>query len=408
MCVCVCRQLSVYVCVCLSVCLSVRAFVNVSVHVCALFFNCSSQDGPALETRSYVAIHCLFLFCDDSQGAEEAAAQFKVREQRLVDSAKERIAAMQEQVTRGRVVGDVCFCLVACVVALMVVVNVAIILVCSNQACTMSVCAWQLTAVEAEKDDVVGQTKAYVAKIREASDAKSKQLIQLVMNRVYVLVDRRVSKAADVPPMTVRSVVKTTIKEVTKMALEAPDKLDDDDEEDERPDPSFSVTTDPIPTPVVARHAEPTSEDTVGNLSSAPVVVDTVVADTVMSSSTTAAVDGMVASSSVHDEPVTQTALVSEVAAAAAIPAVSTDQDVQTQAAPEPSADADVASGASAAAADPAVGAAADTADTADTAAATGPTNPESDSIVDAGTAASPSSPLVPPPRNKSKKGNKK
>lgn len=86
------------------------------------------------------------------EGAEETAAaakeQARAREQKLVESAKQRMAELSEQ------------------------------LEAAQQAQAQA---------EADKADVVAQTKGYVAKLREASEARTKDLVQKVCSSFFLI-----------------------------------------------------------------------------------------------------------------------------------------------------------------------------------------------------------------------------
>jgi signal transduction histidine kinase len=56
----------------------------------------------------------------------------------------------------------------------------------------------QVAALETEKSELVDQTKAYVAKVREQNDVKTKDMVQKVMNRVYEVVASEVEKKPQV------------------------------------------------------------------------------------------------------------------------------------------------------------------------------------------------------------------
>ncbi len=50
-------------------------------------------------------------------------------------------------------------------------------------------------AFDSERADMIAQTKQYVASMRQASADKTKEMVQKVMNRVYVELDKAVQAA---------------------------------------------------------------------------------------------------------------------------------------------------------------------------------------------------------------------
>ena len=98
-------------------------------------------------------------------------------------------------------------------------------------------------AFETERADMIAQTKQYVATMRQANADKTKEIVQKVMNRVYVQLDQAVKAvvaakqsdagSAGLSAADFMSEAKATIKATTKLALENPAKLDEEDENEE-------------------------------------------------------------------------------------------------------------------------------------------------------------------------------
>lgn len=91
-----------------------------------------------------------------------------------------------------------------------------------------------IASFDAEKNEIIEQSRNYISKLKENSEAKQKSTIQSAMNYLYVHLEREISKNPTLLTFKelICSVNKSSIKSVTNLAVNNPDELDDDFDEE--------------------------------------------------------------------------------------------------------------------------------------------------------------------------------